>query len=206
MPDYVRAYVPGGSSFFTVALLERRRRLRNKNVEALREAFGSVRARRPFRIDAIFILPDHLHCLWTLPPNDSDFSTRWRLIKSSFARAIAPEERLSTRRQTKHERGVWQRRFWEHAIQDQKDYDAHLDYIHFNPVKHGWVLGSPIGRIRASIDSCAWGSIRRNGRPRRLLGNGIWNDGADLSKGGLCGQAKHRRDRPENVKRMEFRR
>ncbi|MGQ0592280.1 MAG: REP-associated tyrosine transposase, partial [Gammaproteobacteria bacterium] len=107
--------------------------------EALREAFGSVRARRPFRIDAIVILPDHLHCLWTLPPNDSDFSTRWRLIKSSFARAIAPAERLSTRRLMKHERGVWQRRFWEHAIQDQRDYDTHLDYIHFNPVKHGWV-------------------------------------------------------------------
>jgi putative transposase len=77
MPDYVRAYVPGGSYFFTVALLERRRRLLTENIEA----FGSVRARRPFRIDAIVILPDHLHCLWTLPPNDSDFSTRWRLIK-----------------------------------------------------------------------------------------------------------------------------
>jgi putative transposase len=178
MPDYVRAYVPGGSYFFTVALLERRRRLLAENIEALREAFGSVRDRRPFRTDAVVILPDHLHCLWTLPPNDSDFSTRWRLIKSSFARAIAPGERLSTRRQMKHERGVWQRRFWEHAIQDQRDYDTHLDYIHFNPVKHG--RGSPIGRIRASIDSCAWGCIRRNGRPRRLLGNGIWNDGPDL--------------------------
>jgi len=143
MPDYVRAYVLGGSYFFTVALLERRRRLLTENIEALREAFGSVRARRPFRIDATVILPDHLHCLWTLPPNDLDFSTRWRLIKSSFARTIAPGERLSTRRQTKHERGVWQRRFWEHAIQDQRDYDTHLDYIYFNPVKHGWVARVP---------------------------------------------------------------
>jgi len=139
MPQYVRAYVPGGAYFFTVALLERRGRLLTENIEALREALRSVRDRRPFRIDAIVILPDHLHCIWTLPPNDADFSTRWRLIKSSFARAVAPGERLSIRRQMKHERGVWQRRFWEHAIRDQGDYDAHLDYIHFNPVKHGWV-------------------------------------------------------------------
>jgi len=139
MPQYVRAYVPGGAYFFTVGLLERRGRLLTENIEALREALRSVRDRRPFRIDAIVILPDHLHCIWTLPPNDADFSTRWRLIKSSFARAVAPGERLSIRRQMKHERGVWQRRFWEHAIRDQGDYDAHLDYIHFNPVKHGWV-------------------------------------------------------------------
>lgn len=167
MPDYVRAYVPGGSYFFTVALLERRRRLLTENIEALREAFGSVRARRPFRIDAIVILPDHLYCLWTLPPNDSDFSTRWRLIKSSFARAIAGRAVINPKAM-KHERGVWQRRFLGACDPGSKDYDAHLDYIHFTgQAMAGW-LGSPIGRIRASIDSCAWGSIRRNGRPRRL--------------------------------------
>ncbi len=139
MPHYLRSHVSGGSYFFTVALLERRRRLPTAHIDALREAFRSVRIQRPFRIDAIVILPDHLHCIWTLPPNDADFSTRWRLIKASFARAVAPGERLSSRRQTKHERGIWQRRFWEHAIRDQKDFDTHLDYIHFNPVKHGWV-------------------------------------------------------------------
>jgi putative transposase len=139
MPNYIRAYVPGGSYFFTVALLERHRRLLTEHLDVLREAFRSVRNQRPFRIDAIVILPDHLHCLWTLPPKDTDFSTRWRLIKSSFSRAIAPGERLSARRQTKHERGIWQRRFWEHAIRDQRDLDAHFDYLHYNPVKPGWV-------------------------------------------------------------------
>jgi putative transposase len=139
MPHYLRAHVPGGSYFFTVALLERRRRLLTAHINALRAAFRSVHIQRPFHIDAIVILPDHLHCIWTLPPNDADSSTRWRLIKSSFARAIAPGERLSSRRRTKHERGIWQRRFWEHVIRDQRDFDAHLDYIHFNPVKHGWV-------------------------------------------------------------------
>jgi putative transposase len=84
MPDYIRAYVPGGSYFFTVALLERRRHLLTENIDALREAFRTVRNQRPFRIDAIVILPDHLHCLWTFPPNNADFSARWRLIKSDL--------------------------------------------------------------------------------------------------------------------------
>ena len=139
MPNYIRASIPGGSYFFTVALLERRRRLLTDNIDALREAFRTVRTQRPFRIDAIVILPDHLHCLWTLQPNDADFSTRWRLIKSAFARAIAPGERLSIRRELKRERGIWQRRFWEHAIRNQSDFDAPFDDIHDNPVKHGWV-------------------------------------------------------------------
>ena len=86
------------------------------------------------------ILPEHLHCMWTLPPGDVDFSNRWRLIKSRFSHSMATGERLSERRRLKRERGIWQRRFWEHAIRDQQDFDAHFDYIHYNPVKHGWVL------------------------------------------------------------------
>jgi putative transposase len=140
MSHYIRAYVPGGSYFFTVALLERRRHLLTDHISALRAAFVAVRSQRPFRIDAIVVLPDHLHCIWTLPPDDADYSTRWRLLKASFARAIAPGERLSDHRQQKRERGIWQRRFWEHVIRDQRDFDVHLDYIHYNPVKHGWVL------------------------------------------------------------------
>jgi putative transposase len=139
MPHYLRAHVTGGSYFFTVALLEWRRRLLTAHIDALRAAFRSVHTQRPFRIDAIVILPDHLHCIWTLAPDDANLSTRWRLIKSSFSRAVAPGERLSSRRQTKHERGIWQRRFWERIIRDQWDFDAHLDYIHFNRVKHGRV-------------------------------------------------------------------
>ena len=139
MPHYVRAYVPGGSYFFTVTLLERHRRLLTEHVAALRAAFVSVRRQRPFHIDAIVVLPDHLHGLWTLPPDDADYSTRWRLIKAAFARTLAPGERLSARRPQKGERGVWQRRFWEHALRDQRDFNIHCDYIHYNPVKHGHV-------------------------------------------------------------------
>jgi putative transposase len=139
MPHYIRAYVPGGSYFFTVALLERRRRLLTEHIDALRAAFASVRRERPFHIDAIVVLPDHLHCLWTLPPDDVDYSTRWRLLKALFARTLSPGERLSERRQQKGERGVWQRRFWEHVIRDQRDFNTHCDYLHYNPVKHGHV-------------------------------------------------------------------
>jgi len=137
MPQYRRAYIPGGTFFFTVALLERKRNLLVTHVDILREVTREVRQRRPFQIDAMVVLPDHLHALWTLPPDDADFSTRWRLIKTAFARQMPATERLSAVRQRRGERGVWQRRFWEHAIRDEQDYARHVDYIHFNPVKHG---------------------------------------------------------------------
>jgi len=139
MPRYTRARIPGGTFFFTVALLERRRRLLTTHVEALRAAFGEVRCRHPFTIDAIMVLPDHFHTAWTLPPGDSDFSTRMRLIKSTFNRAIPATECLSDARRARGERGIWQRRFWEHAIRDEDDLRRHVDYIHYNPVKHGHV-------------------------------------------------------------------
>ncbi|MGB4947019.1 MAG: transposase [Candidatus Competibacter denitrificans] len=99
MPHYLRAYVSGGSYFFTVALLERCRCLLTEHIDSLRTAFSSVRRQRPFHIDAIVILPDHLHSLWTLPPDDADYSTRWRLIKAAFCRSVKSGERLSKRRQ-----------------------------------------------------------------------------------------------------------
>ena len=139
MPQYIRAKVPGASYFFTVALLERDQELLTENISALRNSFRAVRAGRPFSIDAIVILPDHLHCIWTLPGEDADFSTRWRLVKARFSRAINADERRSSRRIQKGERGVWQRRFWEHLICNDGDMAAHIDYIHYNPVKHGWV-------------------------------------------------------------------
>jgi putative transposase len=175
MPHYLRAHVPGGWYFFTVALLERRRRLLTAHIDALRAVFRSVHTQRPFRIDAIVILPDHLHCIRTLAPDDADFSTRRRFIKSSFSRAIAPGERLSSRRRTKHERCIWQRRFWEHAIRDQRDFDAHLDYIHFNPVKHGWLsrfADWPHSSFHRYVRS---GGTHWNGRPRRTSVNGTWS-------------------------------
>jgi putative transposase len=101
--------------------------------------FKAARRRRPFTIEAIVILPDHLHCIWTLPSGDADFSSRWHDIKARFAAQISRGERLSARRLRKGERGIWQRRFWEHVIRDECDYERHVDYIHYNPVKHGQV-------------------------------------------------------------------
>jgi putative transposase len=140
MPRYVRAFVPGGTYFFTVALLERHRRLLVDQIDDLRTVFADARRRRPFAMDAIVVLPDHLHCVWTLPAGDADFSTRWHDIKSRFAARVARGERLSARRQVKRERGIWQRRFWEHVIRDELDFERHVDYIHYNPVKHGHVV------------------------------------------------------------------
>ena len=139
MPRYIRAYVPGGTFFFTVALLERHRRLLTDHVDALRAAFARVQLRRPFTMDAVVVLPDHLHCLWTLPQGDADFSMRWHAIKSAFSKGLPKTEALSARRIVKGERGIWQRRFWEHTIRDEKDLECHVDYIHYNPVKHGHV-------------------------------------------------------------------
>jgi putative transposase len=139
MPQYIRALVPGGTFFFTVNLLERRRQLLTENIDHLRAVFQAAQRRRPFTVEAIVILPDHLHCIWTLPPGDADFSSRWHDIKARFAAQIPRGERLSARRVQKGERGIWQRRFWEHVIRDERDYERHVDYIHYNPVKHGQV-------------------------------------------------------------------
>jgi putative transposase len=139
VPQYIRAFVPGGTFFFTVALLERRRKLLTENIDTFREVFKAARRRRPFSIEAIVILPEHLHCIWTLPAGDADFSTRWHDIKARFAAQIPRGEGLSARRWQKGERGIWQRRFWEHVIRDEGDYERHVDYIHYNPVKHGLV-------------------------------------------------------------------
>jgi putative transposase len=108
-------------------------------IEVLRATFRRVRTRHPFRLEAVVVLPDHLHCVWTLPPGDTDYSTRWNLIKGCFSRAIEKGERVSHCRTKRGERGLWQRRFWEHLIRDQDDFNRHVDYVHWNPVKHGWV-------------------------------------------------------------------
>ncbi|MFT4276951.1 MAG: transposase [Rhodopseudomonas sp.] len=139
MPNYRRAFVPGGCWFFTVALLERRNTLLVDHITALRDAVARTRERFPFEIDAVVVLPDHLHAVWTLPPGDADFSTRWRLIKTHFAKAPPKEERLSAVRARRGERGIWQRRFWEHLIRDEADYARHVEYCMINPVKHGLV-------------------------------------------------------------------
>ena len=139
MVRYRRNFIPGGSFFFTVNLAERRLGLLTGNIDALRSAFRGTRAAHPFTVEAIVVLPDHLHTIWNLPENDCDYSTRWRLIKSGFSRALPPGERISKSRRDKGERGIWQRRYWEHTLRDERDFARHMDYIHFNPVKHGLV-------------------------------------------------------------------
>jgi putative transposase len=136
---YRSADVTGGAYFFTVNLAERQRTLLVDQVDMLRGVIRKVRAAHPFRIDAMVILPDHLHALWTLPVGDRDYPTRWMLIKSGFSRQLPRGERRNMSRQAKGERGIWQRRFWEHLIRDEGDFKRHADYIHFNPVKHGYV-------------------------------------------------------------------
>src|SRR4051812_6784057 len=139
MPNYCRHRVPGGTYFFTVNLEDRRSGLLVKRLGLLRDAVQLVRAKSPFRIEAWVVLPDHMHWLWTLPDGDDDFPGRWRAIKIAFSKALPAEEYQSAAPTARGERGVWQQRYWEHTIRDDPDFAAHLDYIHFNPVKHGLV-------------------------------------------------------------------
>jgi len=139
MSDYRRSRVPGGTYFFTLTLRDRNSDLLVTQIAALRNAVRQVMTKWQFHIDAWVVLPEHMHCLWTLPENDTDYSNRWRLIKAAFSRALPPVEQRSVIMVRRKERGIWQHRFWEHTIRDDRDYAAHMDYIHFNPVKHGLV-------------------------------------------------------------------
>ncbi len=140
MTAYRRPKQKGASYFFTVNCAKRRgNSLLVDNIDTLRQIFRRVKQTHPFGIDAIVILPEHLHCIWTLPQGDADFAVRWTLIKAGFSRQIPPGERCSKSRLKRGERGIWQRRYWEHLIRDERDYRKHVDYIHWNPVKHGWV-------------------------------------------------------------------
>ncbi len=139
MTEYRRWWLPGGTYFFTVNLAERRRDLLVRHIDVLREAVRQVKARHPFRLDAVVVLPDHLHCVITLPHGDDDFAVRLGAVKANFSRRIPGGERRSPSRLSKRERGVWQRRYWEHVIRNEDDFRRHVDYLHFNPVKHGLV-------------------------------------------------------------------
>lgn len=135
---YRRNWVAGGTYFFTVTLRDRSSKVLIQHVGLLREAFRTVRMQRPFTIDAIVILPDHLHTLWTLPEGDADYSGRWRAIKSGFTRSLLATG-VSINRDDRGEYRLWQRRFWEHTIRDDRDFANHVDYCHWNPIKHGLV-------------------------------------------------------------------
>ena len=136
MSNYRRNYVSGGSYFFTVNLLERNKSLLIDHIEELRTAVKRTQEQKPFEIDAWVVLPDHMHAIWTLPEEDSDYSGRWRDIKKSFSKSLPKIEYVSSTRTMRDERGIWQRRFWEHTIRDENDFQRHMDYIHYNPVKH----------------------------------------------------------------------
>jgi putative transposase len=140
---YRRSRVAGATYFFTLVAEQRRPLLQSEAaVLAFEEAVAAVQSRHPFEVEAQVILPDHLHVMWSLPEGDAGYPMRWRLIKSAFTRKHlhTHEARpLSASRAAKGEQAVWQRRFWEHLIRDEKDFAAHLDYIHYNPVRHGLV-------------------------------------------------------------------
>jgi len=139
MTDYRRLRVAGATYFFTVALADRRGDLLTRHVTSLRGSVRAVKARMPFHIDAWVVLPEHMHCLWTLPQDDTDYPARWRAIKGGFSKQVPIFEPRSASRASRNERGIWQRRYWEHMIRDEADYASHADYIHFNPVRHGLV-------------------------------------------------------------------
>jgi len=138
MVNYRRNFVPGGTFFFTVTLADRSSKVLVEHVDLLRNALRAARRERPFAIDAIVILPEHLHAIFTLPPEDFDFSGRWRRIKGHFSTALIAAS-TDLKRRPNGNLGLWQRRFWEHTIRDEGDFARHVDYIHFNPVKHALV-------------------------------------------------------------------
>jgi putative transposase len=165
MPNYRRARLAGATYFFTVNLADRSSRLLVERIATLRAAFRMTHRELPFRVDAIVVLPDHIHCIWTLPETDSDFSLRWQRIKARFSNACPASEPRGVSRSRKRERGIWQRRFWEHLIRDEHDLAAHIDYVHYNPVKHGhairaidWPYSSMHRFVRRALLAPDWGS------------------------------------------------
>jgi putative transposase len=144
MPEYRRNRQPGGTFFFTVVTYKRKPIFESAAARGwLRLAFQLAIDRYPFKINAICLLPDHIHCIWTLPVADSDYSLRWSFIKSYFTHMYKQREQvhsmLNETQLRRREGGVWQRRFWEHTIRDEVDLERHIEYIHYNPVRHGLV-------------------------------------------------------------------
>jgi putative transposase len=164
MTNYRRNRLPGGTFFFTVALANRRSTLLIDEIAHLRHAVGYVRIHHPFEIVAWVVMPDHLHAVWTLPQNDDDYAMRWRQIKATFSRRIGFDEERSASRTRSAERGIWQRRYWEHTVRDDLDLARHIEYVHYNPVKHGhvarvcdWPYSTFHRYVRNEIYPADWG-------------------------------------------------
>ena len=164
---YRRAKSPGGTFFFTVNLADRDSDLLTRHIDDLRAALHRIKISHPFSLVAMVVLPDHLHAIWRLPDGDVDYPKRWSLLKAGFSRCVSQRERINPSRRCKRERGIWQRRYWEHQIRDEMDLTRHVDYIHYNPVKHGWVT-QPVdwphstlhGYIKRGIMTAEWGAIK----------------------------------------------
>jgi putative transposase len=173
MVRYRRNLLPGGTFFFTAVLADRRSSLLVDHIDVLRAAFRLARAERPFSVEAIVILPDHLHAILTLPDADAAFSSRWRRIKARFTRDVAAK-RLGHKPNSKGEYDLWQRRFWEHTIRDDADFASHVDYIHYNPIKHGlvsravdWPYSSFHRYVRVGLLPSDWGGTILVAKPGR---------------------------------------
>jgi putative transposase len=164
MPRYLRAHIKGGTFFFTVTLADRSSNLLLERVESLRQIYRDVQRRRPFETIAMCVLPDHLHAIWRLSDDDADYSLRWNLIKGGFSRGMPATVSRSTSKTAKREKGIWQRRYWEHTIRGDEDLARHIDYIHYNPVKHGlvsrvsdWPHSSFHGFVKRGLLPIDWG-------------------------------------------------
>lgn len=137
--QYRREYIAGGVYFLTINLLDRNSQLLLQNIQHLKWSIKETQKTHPFELNAIVVLPEHFHMIITLPEKDSNFSIRIRKIKSLFSRQVSKNDVINNSRYKKRERGIWQRRFWEHLIRDDDDFEHHVNYIHYNPVKHGYV-------------------------------------------------------------------
>ncbi len=174
MPEYRRSFIPGGTFFFTVVTYHRLPILVTEEArKILHWAWFDVSLRMPFTTDAVCLLPEHLHCIWTLPDGDANYSIRWKEIKRLFSREYGSSvgflEAKNASREKRGESTIWQRRFWEHTIRDEKDLEQHLNYIHYNPVKHGlvdavrnWEWSSFHRYVRMGYYDIEWGSDGKN--------------------------------------------
>jgi putative transposase len=163
MSRYRRAFHPGATYFFTVCLADRGSQRLTENITGLRAAYAATLATLPVRTEAVVILPDHLHAVWTLPVGDADFPNRWRLFKTAFSKGFAVSSTTSASKLARGEKGIWQRRYWEHHIRNEADLAAHIAYCWGNPVKHGlvrcaadWPYSSIHRDIRLGLVSSEW--------------------------------------------------
>ena len=171
MSDYIRPRVPGASVFFTVALADRGARLLVEEIDRLRAAVRETMAERPIKVDAWVVLPDHMHAVWTLPEGDAGYSVRWKDIKTRFTKSVGRVGQRSPSKIAKGEAGIWQRRFWEHHIRDDRDFITHLRYCWWNPVKHGfverpvdWPYSSIHREVRLGRVEAEWAGVENKGR------------------------------------------